>query len=214
MPRSRRDPFARLKQSSPTPSSTEGQEEEPSAAPRPIDLIPRPKKRTRRREWERAHPAQHYRVPAAYYERGKAVRAALVGLAQQYQTTADNVATALMRAALTAVQEGEIQLSTLPVPQGKKMAVEVVRTDAQHPIHLPKPKPKKKAKPLMLTYRWGKDLHQEIVNLAGDAPLGAVVVVLLEAALEWITSGKWSLRSRPVTVKQEVKVARSRKIEG
>ena len=194
----RRDPFARLKQA---PSN---------GAPAPIDLIPRPKKRTRRREWEKANPAQHYRVPADLHDRARAVRSAIVGLAQQYQATADDVASALMTAALTAVREGEIQLDFRPNPKGRKMAVEVVRGDGWSQSELPKPKPRKKAsRPLILTYRWGEDVHKAITHIAAESPKGAVVVLLLEAALERVKAGKWGLRPRPVTAKQTVTVANS-----
>ncbi len=196
----RRDPFARLKQ---TPSD---------GAPAPIDLIPRPKKRTRRREWEKANPAQHYRVPADLHARARAVRSAIVGLAQQYQATADDVASALMTAALAAVQDGEIQLDFRPNPKGRKMAVEVVRGDGWAQEGLPKPKPRKKpSRPLILTYRWGEDVHKSITHIAADSSKGAVVVLLLEEALERVKAGKWGLRPRPVTAKQTVTVANSRK---
>ncbi|HID83925.1 MAG TPA: hypothetical protein EYP54_02205, partial [Anaerolineales bacterium] len=109
----RRDPFARLKRpQSPTP--TEGG----ASPPRPIDLIPRPRKRTRRRDWERANPTHSYKIPAELHARARTVREALVGLAQRYQTTADDVARALMTAALAAVREGVIKLDYLPNPQG------------------------------------------------------------------------------------------------
>lgn len=203
----RRDPFARLKQpASPTP----GGDAQP---PRPIDLIPRPKKRTRQRDWERKNPAKHYRVPADLHDRAKAVREALLGLAQHYQSTVDDVARALMAAALVAAQEGDIQLAYRPNPQGRKMTVEVVRGGDWPQAELPKPKSRKKAKPLILTYRWGPEVHQAISDLAGEAPKGAVVVLLLEAALERVKAGKWGLRPRPVAVKQEVVVATSRKNE-
>jgi len=113
----RRDPFARLKRpQSPTP--TEGG----ASPPRPIDLIPRPRKRTRRRDWERANPTHSYKIPAELHARARTVREALVGLAQRYQTTADDVARALMTAALAAVREGVIKLDYLPNPQGRKRA--------------------------------------------------------------------------------------------
>ena len=197
----RRDPFARLKQA---PSD---------GAPAPIDLIPRPKKRTRRREWEAQNRPFVYRVPAGMVDRARAVRSAIVGLAQKYQSTADDVASALMAAALDAVREGEIQLDFRPNPKGRKMSVEVVRGDGWAQEDLPKPKPKKRNKSLLLGYRWGQDTHKQITNLSQDAPVGAVVVLLLEAALKRVKTGKWGLRPRPVTVKQGVSVARSRKIQ-
>ena len=196
----RRDPFARLKQ----PDYED--------APAPIDLIPRPRARSRRREWEKANPAQHYRVPADLHDRARAVRAAIVGLAQKYQATADDVAGALITAALTAMREGEIQLDFRPNPKGRKMAVEIVRGDGWAQEDLPKPKPRKKAsRPLILTYRWGEDVHKAITNIAAESPKGAVVVLLLEAALERVKAGKWGLRPRPATIKQTVTVANSRK---
>ena len=203
----RRDPFARLKQPlSPTPQGGE-------QPPRPIDLIPRPKKRERRRDWERANRAQHYRVPHHYYARARRVREALLGLAQQYQTTADAVASALMQAALAAVREGEIQLDVQPNPHGQKMAIEVVRKGGWPQEELPKPKPKKKTPALILTYRWGQDTNSAISAIADkwNAPKGAVVVLLLEAALERVKAGKWGLRPRPVAVKQTVEVSNSQK---
>jgi hypothetical protein len=143
-------------------------------------------------------------VPIDFHARARAVREALLGLAQRYQTTADDVASALMRAALAAVREGEIQLDYRPNPQGRKMTVEVVRKEGWPQEDLPKPKPKKKSKSLILTYRWSAEIHQALSDLAGDAPKGAVVVLLLEAALERVKTGKWGLRPRPVAVKQEV----------
>jgi len=163
----------------------------------------------RRRDWERQNPARRYLVPPAFHNRAKAVREALLGLAQQYQSTVDDVARALMTAALAAVREGEIQLDYRPNPNGRKMTVEVVREGGWPQEELPKPKPRRKVPPMNLTYRWGSDVHQAISNLASDAPQGAVVVLLLEAALERVKAGKWGLRPRPVAVKQEVMVATS-----
>jgi len=205
----RRDPFARLKQpQSPTP--TEGG----ASPPRPIDLIPRPRKRTRRRDWERANPTHSYKIPAELHARARAVREALVGLAQRYQTTADDVASALMQAALAAVREGEIQLDYRPNPQGRKMTVEVVREGGWPQEELPKPKRKRNTKPLVLAFRWSPGIGKEITHLAGDAPKGAVAVLLLEAALERVKTGKWGLRPRAVAVKQTVEVANSWKNKG
>lgn len=205
----RRDPFARLKRpQSPTP--TEGG----ASPPRPIDLIPRPRKRTRRRDWERANPTHSYKIPAELHARARTVREALVGLAQRYQTTADDVARALMTAALAAVREGVIKLDYLPNPQGRKMTMEVVREGGWPQEELPKPKRKRNAKPLVLAFRWSPEIGKEITHLAGDAPKGAVVVLLLEAALERVKAGKWGLRPRAVAVKQTVEVTNSWKNKG
>ncbi len=196
----RRDPFARLKQP------------DYGDAPAPIDLIPRPRARSRRREWEKANPTRSYKIPSAFHSRARAVRAAIVGLAQQYQATADDVASALMTAALAAVRDGEIQLDFRPNPKGRKMAVEVVRGDGWAQEDLPKPQQRKRAqKPLVLAFRWSEETHQQLATIAQDASKGAVVVLLLEAALERVKAGKWGLRPRPVTAKQTVTVANSRK---
>ncbi len=204
----RRDPFARLKQPlSPAPVGG-------TQPPRPIDLIPRPKKRRRRRDWERVNPTQSYKIPADFHDRAKAVRKALLGLAQQYQSTVDDVARALMGAALAAVREGEIQLEYRPNPQGRKMSVEVVRAGGWPQKELPKPKQRTRKKPLVMAFRWSAEVGKEITRLAGEAPKGAVVVLLLEAALERVKAGKWGLRPRPVAVKQEVMVATWRKNKG
>ena len=198
----RRDPFAHLKQA---PSN---------GAPAPIDLIPRPKKRTRRREWEKANPAHTYKIPVDFHDRAKAVREALLGLAQQYQSTVDDVARALMTAALKAVQVGEIQLGYRPNPKSRKMTVEVVRESGWPQEELPKPNPRKKVKPMVLNFRWGEDTHKALTDLAADVPKGAVVVLLLEAALERVKAGKWGIRPRPVAVKQQITVANSWKKKG
>ena len=157
----------------------------------------------RDRRWERQNPAHRYFIPPAFHDRARAVREALLGLAQRHQTTVDDVARALMRAALDAVQEGEIQLYHRPNPDSRKMTVEVVREGGQ-PQELPKPQPQPKNPSMNLTYRWGDEVHQAISTLAGDAPQGAVVVLLLEAALRQVQDGNWGLRPRPVSIKQEV----------
>lgn len=205
----RRDPLALdVQNHSPTP---------PDAAvgptpPSPLDLIPRPR-RKRRRDWERRNPARRYLVPPELHSRARAVREAMLGLAQQYHTTASDVARALMTAALAAVEEGEFQLDYRPRSHGRRMTVEVVQGGGWPQKELPSPKPREKAPSVNLTYRWGPEVHQAISNLAGDAPQGAIVVLLLEAALARLRAGEWGLRPRPVAVKQEVVVSASRKSE-
>ena len=170
------------------------------------------RRRARDRSWDKSHRPYTYKIPAAFHDRALTVRVIIKGLARKYQTTMDDIARALMAAALAAVQEGEIQLEYRPNPQGRKMTVEVVREGGWPQEELPKAKGKKKAKPpVVLNFRWGQDLHQALSELAGEAPKGAVVVLLLEAALERVKAGKWGLRPRPVAVKQEVMVATSRK---
>jgi len=170
-----------------------------------VHLRRRPAKRNRK--WERVNRTRSYKIPRAFHARARAVREALVGLAQQYQTTADDVASALMASALAAVQEGEIQLDYRPNPQGRKMTVEITREEGWPQKELPKPRKKKAVKPLWLGFRFSEEIANTITRLAGDAPKGAVVVLLLEAALERVKAGKWGLRPRPVEVKQTVEVA-------
>jgi len=194
----RRDPFARLKQPI---TDAQGQ------PMRPIDLI-RPPTRKRRRDWEKANRPYTYKIPTDYHSRARAVREAILGLAQRYQTTMDDVAAALMKAALAAVQEGEIELAFAPNPKGRKMTVEVVSEGGWAQEELPKPQKRKRTtKPLYLGFRWSKKTAQRLGEIANDAPKGAVVVLLLEAALERVKAGKWGLRPRPVEIKQTVEVA-------
>jgi len=200
----RRDPFARLKKPI---TDAQGQ------PVRPIDLI-RPPTRKRRRDWEKANRPHTYKIPAAYHARARAVQQALLGLAQRYQTTVDDVATALMAAALAALQDGEIQLAFTPNPRGRKMTVEVVREGGWAQEELPKPQKRKRPKPLYLGFRWGDHIAQRVAEVADDAPKGAVVVLLLEAALERVKAGKWGVRPRAAVVKQTVSVVNSTKSRG
>lgn len=170
-------------------------------------------KKKRSRDWDKAHPPRTYKIPVDFHARALAVREAIKGIAESYNATADDVATALMTAALTAVQEGEIRLDFRPNPRSRKMTVEVVREGGWPQQELPKPKPRKKTKRFVLNYRWSKETHQRIIAVAQDAPIGAVVILLLEAALERVKAGKWGFRPRPVTSQQTVTVAHSWKIK-
>ena len=205
----RRDPLAlNVQDHSPTPSDAAVGPTPPS----PLDLIPRPRPK-RRRDWEKAHPTQSYKIPAAFHERARSVQAALQGLAQRYQTTVDEVARALMHAALSAVREGEISLAYHPNPYGQKMLIEVVREGNREPRPLPQPKPRVRPKrPFVMAFRWPAEIGTEITRLAEHVPKGAVVVLLLETALEHIKAGEWRLRPRPVAVRQTVTVTGSREI--
>ena len=195
----RRDPFENLKNpgsGSPTPAGT---------PPSPLDLIPRAKPKKRRREWERKHRGFSYKVPHDLVDRAREVRKAIAGLAQKHMTTADQLASALMTAALDAVQEGEMTLNLRPNPQGRKMTVEVVREPGwKH--EPPSPKRHSRKQTLVLTYRWPAEVHRRIQILAGDARVGEAVVVLLEAALERVREGLWSLRPRVIAVSQETEI--------
>jgi len=208
MPRKRpprRDPFARLKQ--PLQSTTPGPDGAPPAPPTILDLIPRAKRRERKREWEKANRAKSYKIPTGLHDRARNIRSALLGLAEQYQTTADEVAAALMTAALDAVAEGDIRLEFVPNPQGRKMRVEVVREGGWPQEDLPKPRKRSKAaKPVFLGFRWSNEIDRKITEVAANAKKGEVVVLLLEAALERLKAGQWGLRPRTVTVKQGVSV--------
>ena len=199
----RRDPFENLKNlqtGSPTPTSR---------PPTPLDLIPRARRKKRRREWERRHKSYTYWVSGQdLVARAKAVREAIRGLAEAYMTTTDQMAGALMVAALDAVRDGEIRLQVQPNPNPKarKMVVEVVREPGWK-RELPKPRNKRSRQAsLVLAYRWPKEMHQQIQALAGNARIGEVVVVLLEEALARIREGVWSLRPRVVAVTQETQV--------
>ncbi len=166
---------------------------------------------SRRRTWEKAHPTFSYKIPAEYHDRARNVREAIVGLAQKYQTTADEVAAALMTEALIAVEEGVITLEFRPKARGRKMGVTVTRGHGWAQTELPKAKKRKSPKPLWLGFRWSERLDKKITEIAQDAAKGAVVVLLLEASLEQIRNGNWGLRPVPVEVKQGIQIASSRK---
>jgi len=168
----------------------------------------------RNRRWDKKHRAYTYKVPHALHDRARKVRESLLGLAQQYQTTVDDVATALVRAALAALRDGEIEMEYRPAPQGKVMTVEVVREIRENgwPQRIPKPKPRKKApKPVWLAFRWPREVADEIARAAIGTSKAAVVVLLLEVALERVQAGKWHLKPRPVHLRQTVAIVRSRK---
>ncbi len=197
----RRDPFENLKNpgsGSPTPAGT---------PPSPLDLIPRAKPKKRRREWERKHKPFTYWVSGDLVERARTMREAIRGLAEAYMTTSDQLASALMSAALDAVQDGEIRLNLQPNPnpKGRKMVVEVIREPGWK-RDIPKPKGRRKRSSLVLSFRWDAEVHRRLQALSGDARIGEVVVTLLEEALERVSTGKWTLQPRIVAVTQETQV--------
>jgi len=192
----RRDPFENLQIGSPTPTS---------GPPTPLDLIPRARRKKRRRAWERKHRGFSYKVPHDLVDRAREVRQAIAGLAQKHMTTADQLASALMTSALDAVQDGELTFHLRPNPQSRKMIVEVVREPGwKHDP--PSPRRRGRKQTLVLTYRWPVEVHRRIQTLAGNARVGETVVVLLEAALARVREGRWSLRPRVIAVSQETEI--------
>ena len=199
----RRDPFENL--TLPSADRRSPSADAPGTPPSPLDLIPRARRKKRRREWERRHRGFSYKVPHDLVARAQDVREAITGLAQAHMTTSDQLATALMIAALDAVQDGEITLNLRPNPQGRKMTVEVVREPGwKH--EPPAPKRRRRKPTLVLTYRWPVEVHRRIQALVGEARIGEAVVVLLEAALERVREGRWSLRPRVISVTQETEI--------
>ncbi len=202
----RRDPFENL--TLPSADRHSPSADAPGTPPSPLDLIPRAKPKKRRREWERRHKSYTYWVSGQdLVTRAKAVRESIRGLAEAYMTTTDQVAEALMSAALDAVRDGEIELQVQPNsnPKARRMTVEVVREPGWK-RDIPRPKGRSRKITLVLAYRWSKEMHQRIVTLAGNARIGEVVVTLLEEALERVRKGIWTLRPRVVAITQETQV--------
>jgi hypothetical protein len=164
--------------------------------------VARPRKR--KRAWEREHRGRTFYVPIPLVDRAKAVRQAVLGLAQKHMTTADQVADALLSWAIAQVSAQEIALEARPTLR-RKMSVRVVDANGW-PEGMEEPKAKgKKAQELFLGYRLSPETNRQITSLSSNAIApGEVVVVLLEHALSALQSGRVRLQSEPEVVRQKV----------
>jgi len=188
----KRDPFARLK--------------EETGRATVADLIPLAQPRRRKREWERAHRGKTYRVPGSLVERAKAVRKVILALAQKHMTTTSDVAEALLAYAIGQAKAGSLSLQFSPPSSGRrKMSVQVVDGSGWPEVVDIKTVLRSKRSDLRLTYRLSDEMDREIHRLAGGSALhGEVLVVLLEAAVAALQSGRIGLRAEPEVVRQRV----------
>lgn len=187
----KRDPFARLK--------------EETGRVTVSDLIPMATPRKRKREWERQHRGRTYRIPAVLVDRARAVRQDIVALAQEHMTTASDVAEALLSHAIRQINANALSLQfSPPVDRRRKMSVRVVTGSAPE-IPEATPKSRCKQQDFWLDYRLPGEVDASIRAIAGgSASSGEVLVLLLEAALEALKSGRIRLQSEPEVVRQRV----------
>jgi hypothetical protein len=173
----------------------------------PIHSIPTAQRRKRdNRAWDRAHRGMSYRIPSALHLRAKDIRSLILGLAYRHMTSASSVAAALMNYSLTHVRRGEFHIEARPNPRRRKMSLTWEEADGWPQEIEAKQRPAKKTgASLVLTYRWGKDVDQQIKALAGvEVCIGEVMVRLLDYALDSHRKGRFRLKEEAVVVSQRV----------
>lgn len=172
--------------------------------PSPIMQLQVARPRKRKRAWEREHRGRTFYVPTPLVDRAKAVRQAVLGLAQKHMTTADQVADALLSWAIAQVAAQEIALEARPTLR-RKMSVRVVDANGW-PEEIEEPKAKRKQSSYVrVTYRLSGETIARIISLSSSAIApGEVIVVLLEHALSALQSGRVRLQSEPEVVRQKV----------
>ena len=145
-------------------------------------------------------------IPAALHLRAKDIRSLILGLAYRHMTSSSSVATALMNYSLTHVRQGEFHIEARPNPRRRKMSLTWEEGDDwPQEIETAQRPPKKAAATLILTYRWGRDVDQQIKALAGvEVCIGEVMVRLLDYALDSHKKGRFRLKEEAVVVSQRV----------
>ena len=161
-------------------------------AQEPVKIIPLARKKKRdNRAWDRAHRGMSYHIPSSLHKQAKDIRADILGLAHQHETSSSSVAAALMGFSLAQVHLGKLTVNARPNANRRKMSLTWEEADEwPQEIQTVKRTAKSADTDLVLTYRWGKDLGMQIKALAGEEIcIGEVVVFLLQYAIEAHKSG-------------------------
>lgn len=195
----------------------------PLSPTEPLDMIPTAKSvkrsRTKRtRKWEEIpeHRARSYRVPdhlrtlVGDKDAQTGVQYAIREAADEYTTTVSEVARNMMDFALSQLRAGEIKLEPRPRSEGRMMCLEWSFHEDAWPREVRPPRKKKEKKsplappPIFLAYRWGRDIDQQIKELAikVGVPSGELVVYLLLHAIKVYNAGQLHLHGVPKTIKQ------------
>jgi hypothetical protein len=175
----------------------------------PIAGIPLATAKARKREWDKRNPVKPYYVPADLHDAAKDVKATIAALSYQHMATAGSVANALATYSLAMIRKGVFQLEARPDAARKKGVVltwvetEGWPRDEELP---PAPKTVKRTdKDLYVGFRWSRDVDTQIRALASDgAPVGEVVVTLLQYALDAHKNGRFTLEPEGQRVSQKV----------
>jgi hypothetical protein len=173
----------------------------------------RPAKRNR--NWEKTHrPYRYVNVPIE-------VREQITALGEHLVVTADEVARALLDYSLACLEDGRLNLTPRPNPQGRKMTL-FPREQARgweeaetNPKEIParrnrKSRSEKKVYPAV-SYRLPEGLHEQLCGVAieFEVPLGEIVANFLGFGLRAYKKGQLTLQPHPVTVRMALNGGRA-----
>ena len=177
----------------------------------------------RDRSWDKKHPAFSYLIPTHLIETAQKISEAINSAAEfdqdgkfrQDGTTSSDMATIFIDYAI-AMSERE-NLTFAPTPKGKMTLGWEEAEEGWEQAKLPPPTKRKKNKKkerFFLAYRWTREHHEAIQNLAGNSggskhnphrylvPIGEVVVRLLQRALKDYKTRKMRPTFRPEVTKK------------
>jgi hypothetical protein len=177
----------------------------------------------RTRDWEKLpeHRVRGYRVPqplralVGEKDGDTGLRHDIREVADEHTSTVSEVARNLMDFALSEVRAGRLQFEARAKPQGRTMRLEWSLREFTWPRETPAPKKRNKKKEstaflesqsIFLAYRWGKDMDQQIKQLALKVGVtsGEIVVYLLQHAIQAYNEGHLQLRGTPEIVRQKL----------
>jgi hypothetical protein len=176
-------------------------------AQEPVRIIPLARRKKRdNRVWDRTHRGISYHIPGQLHKKAKDIRAAILGLAHQHETSSSSVAAALIDFSLAHVRLGKLTVEARPNATRRKMSLTWEEADEwPQEIQTAKRAIKPADTDLVLTYRWGNDMGMQIKALAGEEIcIGEVVVFLLQYAVEAHRSGRLRLKEEAFVISQKV----------
>jgi hypothetical protein len=195
-----------------------------SPAPTPLDLIPTArqvkkekkneksleKRKESRAAFDRKYPCYPYHIPELVHEEAKAVRALVLGIAQNKESninvTEIEMTTKFVIWSLEQVRKGTLSITGKPDCNRRKMTVVVEDNDNGWditPLDLKPGKKKIPAKRLVFTYRFPPDVTAQINELAGPAlPKGEVLVRLLQHAVRAYKNRDVRIKTTPAEARQ------------
>ena len=172
------------------------------------------KRRASRRTFDQQNPCFGYFIPEHLHGEAKSLRAAILGLAQNrdrnINVTEINMTTSLVSWALGQVRKGNLSIKGTPDARRRKMTViieDVADTWEKTPLEIEPFEKKVRAKRIVFTYRFPREIDQQISKLAGNfLPKGEVLIRLLQHAVQAVRNGDTKIIPTPKEMRQEATI--------
>jgi hypothetical protein len=194
-----------------------------SPAPSTLDLIPTArqvkrdarseqqieKRKASRKAFDKRYPNFGYFIPEHLHMEAKALRATILGLAQNKEknlnVTEISMTTSLVVWALAQVRTGKLIITGTPNSRRKMTVIieDVTDTWEKTPVEIKPVEKKMPVKRMTIAYRFPPDVEKQIRELTGDAlPKGEVLVRLLQHAVQAVQNGDTKINIAPMEMRQ------------